>query len=200
MSPPSASRKPGESSSARSNELLAAAALFLARLKRSVYRVHDGGVWRSFEQLGDLGFCPRQIPGGDEAPRQRHARLQIRGLRLAGFLCIPQGRCPVAGRQAQPGQLDLRRDRAWVEPQHLVVRLDGIGHFPAAVVDDGQGEMRGRRLRVGGNGALARSSASSSLFSVVSHCAFMTSTGACFGMRASTASSRLCASATRPSA
>ena len=60
----------------------------------------------------------------------------------------------VAGRQAQPGQLDLRGDRARVEPQHLVVRLDGIGHFPAAVVDDGQGEMRGRRLRVGRNGGL----------------------------------------------
>ena len=43
-------------------------------------------------------------------------------------------------------------------------------------------------------------SASSSLFSVVSHCAFMTSTGACFGNRAGTASSRLWASATRPAA
>ena len=56
--------------------------------------------------------------------------------------------------QAQPGQLDLGGRRARVEPQHFVVRLDGIGHFPAAVVDDGQGEMRGRGFGVGGNGGL----------------------------------------------
>ena len=50
-----------------------------ACLERSVHGVHDGGVRRSLEQFSDFGFRARQISGGDQASRQRHAGSALEG-------------------------------------------------------------------------------------------------------------------------
>ncbi len=137
--------------------------------------MHHRNIRRRFQQDGDFGFSPRRIAGHDKAADKRNTRVQICRLRLAGVFREFLRAAGIAFDQVQPRQLHLGGHCTRVEPQRFLIGLRGVGYFPTTFLNDGEGEVRLRRLRVSGDCSLGPCQRFIKLIFAASHRDFMTS-------------------------